>query len=1721
MVFLGSLPNILGAKAQQSLSVDILVSNRIIFSSDGDFETEECEHWEATELDEAEVCSPDETAEHVREIRFSLSPDPEGTEPETQQGGVLAKVVLFEHYAKEESFARPTSMGSKEILDEDGEVKEGYMSGDEQDGELAECELEFDDVFLTHHEDEDSLGRVSDDIPLSEEREGADSDLDESSALAEFLLDNAMSEDIQHKEDERSSPCEELEPPDYIVHMNVDQSREQLVRMHDLRAQFDFIPVETEVETSPKEVDLEIFDFRVAPRQRSVESEPSGPPCDEVVFADTMEHNLHVEVDLVTLFKQLEGQATDEEEEAQRGVVTDEKLPDNITYTNTDRASEYEMRMEDLTAQFDFVPVETNVDESPKEIDLEIFDLHVAPRQSPVHSRPNEAPCDEVVYAVRMNHNVEAEPGLADLYGQLEDMAESPEQEQTDDSIIIQFQDHAKKNIEVMVETPTEITFTPHIREEGPPPSDAEMDRLFETQFSEKSEESVCSGSVCDERVEALANELVHSEPFELWSLLEGASEFQSSKTAAGPPLCVEAVESAELEESCPTAAYESEGSKSTAVLYEEENADIASELGFVEDQPAHVAHELHAVESCTVLQEPGAVTQTLEIFHEQSAVETEAPEAIQETSYHISGEVGQSTEYTTEDRGSFQKDSSQRYCEGTSSVCHAGLLLCSTSMFVAGECDHGVCEHVVDEENEHTECSNAHILQEESVSVVELCRDDPCFLPGEALNSEPSLYILEEEPQLQPEHALKYDDEEFSLWERKAQEPSAIHVAGEICKSSFQQANQVEDVEHFERAEDFTNVSVRVMPAKPSFVMSQSPVYTSGEVASSWTMEQVQETDSVELLQGTHWEEDRVIVRHAKPSFPPISLGVAGEAFNSEPSSMLTEPSDVDWGESVDEYEESPVFSECELHSPRSLVYIAAEVLTQAAPVGADGQGTEDLTRPGGEAEETRWENTEQECLTSVKLGVDNERTTAVLPEEVASAKPTSNSREMNGKESLLLYTEQERDAAATAAELPVCLTNSATEEVVVERALQYEEFKDVSVQEILNASSVSSRPLDISTNSETMSKIELNESEFKLNTRNVRDTETEVTDETIENAPKQRFVSHDSELDDEQEEERHNRLQENIAPELFEIEVGRVSIRSQVSAEEPYTESRPSCVEKKAESLTAGAGGGSVEEIYTSDDVAEKLKEDEEMDPSLGRDAAELFEKEMVRSHEAVTETEFRGEQPRPGETDASHVEDSTVRIEQSVQVESFTYFDTSRSAEHREVDVAVVSREKEPIGEVYREEVEDRNEKEAERPDPVGDVPRTSSPSFDPCSVEFESALEDFEDEYVEEIDITKAHESPETQQVVLEDDARPELLQDFKGDYVEEIDITKAHEAPETQQVVLEDDARPELLQDFKGEYVEEIDITKAHEELEMQQAAVEVESHPELLHDYKDEYLEEIDITKAHEAPETQNTVPEDDARPELLQDYEDEYVEEIDITKAREAPEMQQAVVEVEAYPELLPQLSPTVHEEEADVVASEGHFEEELDVCDIERDLPRVQLTGRRQFGIYGQDEDDMPRYYVDARFEFNEPEGDSTEDYYSDMYVRQGDPLEEDVEEFFLVKCSDDYLSGEESDHRMMYVIQEEDNNSTDDEGHQPPEASGQERRESESAEDECADEFGLEEIPESAEFLDDDQDEEEKRQLEEYERLESFVILEEKLSQVRIQRTFSPAVFPLCSH
>lgn len=256
-------------------------------------------------------------------------------------------------------------------------------------------------------------------------------------------------------------------------------------------------------------------------------------------------------------------------------------------------------------------------------------------------------------------------------------------------------------------------------------------------------------------------------------------------------------------------------------------------------------------------------------------------------------------------------------------------------------------------------------------------------------------------------------------------------------------------------------------------------------------------------------------------------------------------------------------------------------------------------------------------------------------------------------------------------------------------------------------------------------------------------------------------------------------------------------------------------------------------------------------------------------------------------------------------------------------------------------------------------------------------------------------------------------------------------------------------------------------------------------------------------------------------------EFEEQHTEE---QKASNETLVSEEELEVSAFPG---QDEPTgeTHSEDEDHGPLPGKYEEIESVDDettiekpdeeenielVERAHTRRQPLDLTQVDLYDEEESaSATRYYVELSSTesleqaYGDVEGDETS--YTETYVRQGEPLEENLEEFILVRYGDEFeSSGEEdiSDHREIYVIPEEENDVENNVVEAARNGTEAEEPLSESFYEEGFENMALEGIRESPEFDIDDSDEldeEEQRQLEEYERLESFVILEEKLSQV----------------
>ena len=419
------------------------------------------------------------------------------------------------------------------------------------------------------------------------------------------------------------------------------------------------------------------------------------------------------------------------------------------------------------------------------------------------------------------------------------------------------------------------------------------------------------------------------------------------------------------------------------------------------------------------------------------------------------------------------------------------------------------------------------------------------------------------------------------------------------------------------------------------------------------------------------------------------------------------------------------------------------------------------------------------------------------------------------------------------------------------------------------------------------------------------------------------------------------------------------------------------------------------------------------------------------------------------------------------------------------------------------------------------------------------------EEFRGEIVESIDYSQSRPSKaETANVIESSDREEEESDIYEGDkqvpiYEEEVEISEVRLSHEQAQ-------KEGSLEEVKQPDREESDAPEGYQQEALLEEEVDISEVQPI-------YEDELSVQKGQTSPKTNNGTmqaatfeeevevlayePSDERVKENLErkpvkttelrTHPPEFEEELEVTAFQEAQEPAEKVepstisavfqeVDISTSTETDGEGMLSKHEgETTDVIGISERWVDEESPEQVDTKPPRRPLD-LSQVDLYEDDQSTTTRYYVElSSTESLEPAYDAAEGEasYTETYVRQGDPLEENLEEFILVRYSDEFeSSGEDiSDHREIYVIPEEEN---DVENNVVESAKDDLKAEQEPVPEgffeEGFENMALEEIRESPEFEIDDSpedelDEEEQRQLEEYERLESFVILEEKLSQV----------------
>ena len=444
---------------------------------------------------------------------------------------------------------------------------------------------------------------------------------------------------------------------------------------------------------------------------------------------------------------------------------------------------------------------------------------------------------------------------------------------------------------------------------------------------------------------------------------------------------------------------------------------------------------------------------------------------------------------------------------------------------------------------------------------------------------------------------------------------------------------------------------------------------------------------------------------------------------------------------------------------------------------------------------------------------------------------------------------------------------------------------------------------------------------------------------------------------------------------------------------------------------------------------------------------------------------------------------------------------------TGEHFEEEIDIMRMDEALSEEEFRGELAesiDRSQSRSSKADSIEEIDKRDQEESDTHECDQGKPL------YEEEVDISEVRRVDEKR---LEADPVEEHHQE------EEISINEGDQQEPLYEEVVD-------ISEVQPVYEEELEIQKVQEQ--EQETSIETKSSTVQTSTFEEKI--EVAAYVISDEPAEQKLEREPVEKTEFMT-HSAEFEEELEVTAFKDVKE---------ESPEKVESGDPAAELEEEEIPASREQYREavlmEYEKRETTEDMERseqwaedestehVETTTRTkpmdltQVDLYDEEESATTRYYVElSSTESLEPafEGVEDETAYTETYVRQGDPLEENLEEFILVRYSDEYdSSGDEdiSDHREIYVIPEEENdveNNNVEKTERDDLKAGEEPL-PESSYEEGFENMGLEEIRESPEFEMDDSpedelDEEEQRQLEEYERLESFVILEEKLSQV----------------
>ncbi|XP_022779877.1 titin-like isoform X2 [Stylophora pistillata] len=1169
--------------------------------------------------------------------------------------------------------------------------------------------------------------------------------------------------------------------------------------------------------------------------------------------------------------------------------------------------------------------------------------------------------------------------------------------------------------------------------------------------------------------------------------------------------------------------------------------------------QSAHISGEIDNVVSCDeVMEDASRVEESVEYEDSLQLVTTTNMEDTNQSSLHVAVELSniEAREESSEEEKQEEEVSPEEIEEAleraTTIVLKSPHSLLSMA---AAALEHKIdaaqqASEVVETQSEVSQQHNEEERLEVPVIFVNIADE-------ESNNEEESACCVAEEPNIETEIQEQYDESPVQC--KTEQTPvSESHVAAEFCISEF--SSERHDVE---KKTDLAEPFEESEEGSFSELMSESsssPLHVSSELKDFQDYETIGEDSSTETYHATTLDETKFVSEKSFSKGMPLlyiteelstqamydesvlnekSITIeTTEAYNEEekpleretnifiaetPLQTAAEFSDSDYNYGVGEEDYSSEREFCEAFEEKeessgkvSLFQGVGEPTGSVSENGlSDSQIAEEGNRISDETDNAHNFST-QELVYVHHRAKDVERDSIVYEEEIEekgfthqmetfttvsqnehrSVEVKSNFRvietgESQGGENVFTGGEEQQMKTSHAIEETVQVISSKT---TSQASSTNSHFAAASEEIHYKADKNSEGILQ-----EELKKVQ--EVSFTSTKQTTRQTswEKKENDQHFETGDQLSEGILEREVQD-QETKKNEKL---LSEDETEVRLLKGELLKSKAAEQQESLANPQLtVSKFVKRFVVHSGAKDVQEVHQivrQEDVTVILKDDE---ASLEEESAEdHFEEEIdiMRMDEALSEEEFRGEgvenvdrnNSRLSKTDSADGMDRWNQEEGRQPLED----EQKKPLYEEEVDVSEVQ----PI---YEEEVEMQRVKKKEDAYPSETEEEViSRPTFEEIEIAaYVSTIQAEEGSFKNQ---TADNMQLRPKSAKLEEELEVSTRQEVEEEGSEDFEPEGHSVAAVEMQRVKQKDAYPSETEDnvvSTPSFEEVIKMATYGSTIQAEEGSFESQSADNMqLTPKSAEFEEELDVATLQDVQE------------EGSEDFEPEghsvaavFEEEVEISASVEECKEPLFVSDDERK---------TVY-----YMESSEHFVEEGHV--VENRATRRQPLDLSQVDLY-EDERAATRYYVElsSTESLERAYGEVQEEAsFTEKYVRQGDPLEENLEEFILVRYGDEFeSSGEEdlSEQREIYVIPEEDNDG---------ENSNLVKEELETEKEPLAESFyerededvGLEEIRESPEFEIDDSpedelDEEEQRQLEEYERLESFVILEEKLSQV----------------